>query len=247
MARQKKKDIKPSESVSLFWLKAAYRFHTYAYRDPRSAFSSATGVPVVSPSTVLLGIVSTLFSLGKKEAAQDFITIAHQCKVLIDAPDGVVFFRAFHQLRRYERDKDKNTGKPIPEVGLTKINQGTREYGLVEGQTTIYVGMPNIHFESAKLALLNLGHLGTHDSLCSIVGKVESCNEPNDVIYYPPEVWKNKIPESATAVSLSRFKETLNKKLEHWYLAGGNDTEIVPYFIKGRFEGTTRGKIYRKE
>lgn len=242
MARQKKKDTIPAKNVPLIWLKAAYKFHTYAYRDPRSAFSSATGSPVVSPTTLLLGILSTLFSLGKQEEAQNFIAVAHQCKVVVDAPDGVVFFRAFHQLRRYETDKYGAN----PNIGLTKINQGTREYGLVEGQTTVYIGVPENLSVSTKLALLNLIHLGTHDSLCSIIGDIESCNEPDDVVYYPPEIWKNKIPQGAMAVSLSRFKGELYKKLEHWYLAGGDDTEIVPYFIKGRFEGTSRGKIYRK-
>lgn len=242
------KKIDPTNAISLKWLKAAYDFHTFAYRDPRSAFSSATGSPVASPTTVLLGIVSTLFSLGKREEAQNLMAKAHQCKVLIDAPDGVVFFRAFHQLRRYESNKwDKPAeGKINQRIGLTTINQGTREYGLVEGTTTIFVGLPDSFFEFVKLALLNLGHLGTHDSMCSIIGGVEICDEPKDVIYFAPEEWKTYIPESSTAVSLSRFKGPLNLTLKHWYLAGSDDTEIVPYFIKGRFEGTTRGKIYRK-
>jgi hypothetical protein len=236
------KKIDPNNAISLKWLKAAYDFHTFAYRDPRSAFSSATGSPVVSPTTVLLGIVSTLFGLGEKDKAQKFIRNTHLCKVVVDSPIGVIFFRAFHQLKRYETDKYGQN----PRIGLTKINQGTREYGLVEGQTTIFVGLPESLLESVKLALLNLGHLGTHDSMCSIIGDVEISDEPRDVIYFSPEEWKTNIPESSTAVSLSRFKGPLNLTLSHWYLAGGDDTEIVAYFIKGRFEGTTRGKIYKK-
>jgi hypothetical protein len=38
-------------SEELKWLKASYRFHTYSYRDPRSAFAAAVGSPVVSPTT----------------------------------------------------------------------------------------------------------------------------------------------------------------------------------------------------
>lgn len=140
MPRKKTKEdsqaIVPAPAPPLIWLKAAYKFHTYAYRDPRSAFASAMGSPVVSPTTVLLGIASTLFSLGKEPEAKAFLGTAHNCKVAIDAPDGVIFFRAFHQLRRYETDKyDKHN----PRIGLTNINQGTREYGLVEGQTILYV------------------------------------------------------------------------------------------------------------
>lgn len=237
--------IEPTPAPQLIWLKAAYKFHTYAYRDPRSAFASAMGSPVVSPTTVLLGIASTLFSLGKEPEAKVFLGIAHNCKVVVDAPDGVIFFRAFHQLRRYETDKyDKHN----PRLGLTNINQGTREYGLVEGQTTVYAGIPEEHGASVRLALTNLGHLGTHDSMCSLVGNVENCSEPNsDVVYMPPEQWKANMPQGATIVTLSRFKNaTVAPTLPHWWMAGGKNTELVPYFIQGRFEGTSKGKIYIK-
>lgn len=248
MPRKKTKEdsqaIVPAPAPPLIWLKAAYKFHTYAYRDPRSAFASAMGSPVVSPTTVLLGIASTLFSLGKEPEAKAFLGTAHNCKVAIDAPDGVIFFRAFHQLRRYETDKyDKHN----PRIGLTNINQGTREYGLVEGQTILYVGIPAEHGETVKLALTNLGHLGTHDSLCSLVGNVEKCSEPKDIVYMPPEQWKTNMQSGCTAVTLSRFKNTtVEPTLPHWWMAGGANTEQVPYFIKGRFEGTSKGKIYKK-
>lgn len=238
------KSVTPTPSIQLIWLKAAYKFHTYAYRDPRSAFASAMGSPVVSPTTVLLGIASTLFSLGKEQVAKNYLGVVHNCRVMVDAPDGIIFFRAFHQLRRYETDKyDKHN----PRLGLTNINQGTREYGLVEGQTIVYVGIPEEHAEAVKLSLTNLGHLGTHDSMCSLIGSVENCSEPKDVVYMPPEQWKTKVPSGSTAVTLSRFKNTIvAPTLPHWWMAGGDDTEQVPYFIKGRFEGTSRGKIYRK-
>lgn len=251
MPRKKsKEDSKPDDPVPpLVWLKAAYRFHTYAYRDPRSAFASAMGSPVVSPTTILLGIASTLFSLGKEPEAKAFLDVAHNCSVIVDAPDGVIFFRAFHQLRRYESNKwDKPAeGKINQRIGLTNINQGTREYGLVEGQTTVYVGIPEEHSEAVRLALTNIGHLGTHDSMCSLVGNLETCSEPNDVVYMPPEQWGANLPPACTAVTLSRFKHAaIEPTLPHWWMAGGDDTEQVPYFIKGRFEGTSRGKIYRK-
>lgn len=60
---------------------------------------------------------------------------------------------------------------------------------MVEGQTTVYVGIPEEHrvvAEVAELALTNLGHLGTHDSMCSLVGNVENCSEPKAVVYMPP-------------------------------------------------------------
>lgn len=236
--------VAPATALPLIWLKAAYKFHTYAYRDPRSAFASAMGSPVVSPTTVLLGIASTLFSLGKESAAKAFLDVANNCRVVVDAPDGIIFFRVFHQLRRYETDKyDKHN----PRLGLTNINQGTREYGLVEGQTIIYVGIPEDHAEAAKLALTNLEHLGTHDSMCSLIGSVANCSKPKDVVYMPPEQWKTDIHPGCTAVTLSRFKNTpVTQTLPHWWMAGGNNTEQVPYFIRGRFEGTSKGKIYRK-
>lgn len=237
--------VLPTPTIQLIWLKAAYKFHTYAYRDPRSAFASAMGSPVISPTTVLLGIVSTLFSLGKESEAKSFLSAVHHCSVVVDAPDGIIFFRAFHQLRRYETDK---YDKQNPRLGLTNINQGTREYGLVEGQTTVYVGISEEHGESITLALTNLGHLGTHDSMCSLVGNVENCSEPKDVVYMPPEQWKTNMQSGCTAVTLSRFKNVaIEPTLPHWWMAGGDNTEQVPYFIKGRFEGTSRGKIYRKD
>lgn len=232
---------------SLVWLKAAYQFHSFAYRDPRSAFSSAMGLPVVSPTTVLLGVASTLFCLDKANEAIGFLNAIHQCRVVVDPPKGVVFFRAFHQLRRYETDKYG----PNPRMGMTDINQGTREYGLVDGKLTLYVGVPEEHVERVKLALINRDHIGTHDSLCSLAGEVETCEEPVEVVYLPPETWQKKLPNGSgfTVVTLSRFRrdhEVRPTVGKHWWMAGGEDTELVPYLIKGRFRGTTRGKIYVK-
>ena len=47
-------------------------------------------------------------------------------------------------------------------------------------------------------------------------------------------------------VTLSRFDRPIEQTLDHWHLAGGKDTERVSYLIPGRYEGTTRGKIYRR-
>jgi|GEM_PF-2467146 len=239
-----KQAIEPT--IPLTWLKAVYKFHTFAYRDPRSAFASAQGLPVVSPTAVLLGIVSTLFSIGRSDEARSFLQVIHICQVVIDPPEGVIFFRAFHQLRRYETDKyDKSN----PRLGLTQINQGTREYGLVDGAITVYVGVPVDQIESAKLALLNRDHLGTHDSLCSLLGDVSTCSEPEDVVYLPPEAWQTKLPSvsGVSVLTLSRFKQSIAPALPHWWMSGGEETELVPYLVKGTFRGTSRGKIYRKQ
>lgn len=259
MARRKSKPTNrnPAEttvesSPILVWLKAVYHFHTFAYRDPRSAFSSGVGLPVVSPTTILLGIASTLFSLGEGDRAGAFLQDAHYAKVIIDPPESMIFFRAFHQLRRYESGimkVPKKKFKPNARLGLTLINQGTREYGLPHGNITIYIGVPAAHLGSATLALINRDHVGTHDSLCSLVGSVEICDEPKDVIYIPIGE-KFEMPQRPfTVVTLSRFKTangitpTVGK---HWWMAGGDNTELVPYLIRGRFRGTSRGKIYRK-
>lgn len=254
---------KPKSSTELLseltWLKAAYSFHSYAYRDPRSVFASAVGLPVVSPTTVILGVASTLFSLGEAEQAKSFLQIAHQCRVRIDPPAGMVFFRAFHQIRRYESDKWDNPakGKVNPRIGLTNINQGTREYGLPEGPMTIFLGVPRGYIDPVKTALTNLTHLGTHDSLCSLVGEVEPCAEPENVIYMPREELAQQVNDrgiqalgqSVTIVTLSRFKSRapLEPVFEHWYMSGGKETEKVSYAISGRFEGTSRGKVYHKQ
>lgn len=257
-SRGKKPKQQETNPSSLVWLKAAYSFHSYAYRDPRSVFASAVGLPVVSPTTVLLGVASTLFRLGLADQAKSFLQVAYQCRVRIDPPDGGVFFRAFHQVRRYESDKwdEPAKGKINPRIGLTNINQGTREYGLLEGPMTVFLGVPEDHVEVAKIALINLTHLGTHDSLCSLAGSVEACAEPADVLYEPREEIAQRISDqglqslgqSVTIVTLSRFKSQvpIRPALEHWYMAGGDDTERVGYVIPGRFEGTSRGKIYRK-
>ena len=225
------------------WVKAVYEFHSFAYRDPRSAFSSAPGLPVVSPTTVLLGIVSTLFEIGEVDGAREFLNSIHTARVVIDSPNGALFFRAFHQLRRYETDK---YDKLNPRLGLTNINQGTREYALFDGPMTIFVGVAPIHLEFVKIALTNRDHLGTHDSLCALLGEVEECDEPTDVVYQAPE---QSFPmEGTTIVSLSRFRDqALLPATSHWWMSGPKDAEIVPYVIKGRFSGTSRGKIYRKE
>lgn len=239
-------------SEELKWLKASYRFHTYSYRDPRSAFATAVGSPVVSPTTVLLGVASTLFRVGLADEARSFLQVVHTCKVVVDPPDGVIFFRAFHQLRRYHTDKyDKSN----PRLGMTNINQGTREYGLVDGMMTIFVGVPHDQIEYVKNALANLTHLGTHDSLCSIDGNVKLCSEPSQVMYMPSkdlakEIHQNGLDvldEGVAIVTLSRFKSAIQPVSEHWWMSGRDeDTERLSYAIHGKFTGTTRGKIYRK-
>ncbi len=167
-----RKQPKPTEtnadSPEITWQKAAFHLHSFAYRDPRSAFASGVGLPVVSPTTVLLGVVSSLFSIGDADGARSFLAVAHHCEVLVDAPNGVIFFRAFHQLRRYETLKWGDN----PRIGMTKINQGTREYGLVDGLMTIYIGVPEDQINVVDKALTNLRHLGTSDSLCSLVDAV---------------------------------------------------------------------------
>lgn len=234
---------------SLTWLKAGYRFHTFAYRDPRGAFSSAVGQPVVSPTTVLLGIASTLFYLGMADEARRFLGDLHICHVVVDPPDSMIFFRAFHQLRRYFSTQKGRTER----AGLTNINQGTREYALSDGNLVVYVGIPRTHLEAVRLALRNRDHLGTHDSLCSLVGDVEPCDEPKDVVYRPMngDAIDFKSESPVTVVTLSQFIKEIKPTVGetgrgHWWMAGGDDTELVPYLIKGRFCGTTRGKIYRK-
>jgi hypothetical protein len=235
-----------SDTTPLSWVKAGYHLHTFAYRDPRSAFSSATGLPVVSPTAVLLGIASTLFNLGRADEAQSFLWVVHCCGVAVDPPDGVIFFRAFHQLKRYYSTTKGRTER----VGFTNINQGTREYGLFDGLITLFVGVPKTFVDPVKLSLRNRDHLGTHDSLCSLVGDVEDCTAPEGVIYLPPEDWQARVPSvsGVTILTLARFKsEPVGPVVgQHWWMAGGQDTELVPYLIKGRFVGTSRGKIYRK-
>jgi hypothetical protein len=261
VTKSRKKKLKQQEAKSaseLVWLKAAYSFHSYAYRDPRSVFASAVGLPVVSPTTVLLGVAGTLFRFGVGDGAKSFLQVAHQCKVIVDPPDGAIFFRAFHQVRRYESDKwdEPAKGKVNPRIGFTNINQSTREYGLLEGPMTIFLGVPKDLAEVTTKALVNLTHLGTHDSLCSLVGEAERCSEPEKVLYMPSQELAQRIREQgiqalgegATIVTLSRFapETPIQPVSQHWYMAGGEETELVSYVIPGRFEGTSRGKIYRK-
>ena len=253
MSRKQPKPVDTAaDPPKLAWQKAAFHLHSFAYRDPRSAFASGIGLPVVSPTTVLLGVASSLFSVGEADAARAFLAIAHHCEVLIDAPDGVIFFRAFHQLRRYETMKWGHN----PRFGMTKINQGTREYGLVDGLMTIYIGVPEDQALIVGKALTNLRHLGTSDSLCSLVDTVANCRTP-DLIYLPREEFAQQIRErgvgvlgrGVTTVTLSRFKkdQPLTQTLDHWKMSGDqSDTELTPYVISGFFEGTSRGKIYRK-
>jgi hypothetical protein len=235
----------------LVWLKAQYEFHNYSYRDPRGAFSSAVALPVVAPTAVLLGICSTLYEVGRGRDAEAFLSVIHRCAVKVDPPDGAVFFRAFHQLRRYvtTQVKDKKKGEK-PNIGLTEINQGTREYGLLQGPMTVYVGVPEDHALSVTYALRNRDHIGTHDSLCSLVGDVERVGEPDDVLYEPLETVSTHEAHKGpmTVVVLSRFvsAEFGEASPVHWRMAGGPNTELVPFMIPGRFVGTRAGKIYRK-
>jgi len=210
------------------------------------------GLPVVSPTAVLLGIASTLFCLGKANQAKRFLENVHKFKVVLDPPDGVIFFRAFHQLRRYETDKwDKRNQPANPRIGMTRINQGTREYGIPEGPMTIFIGVPEEIVEDVKLALINRDHVGTHDSLCSLLGDVQVCPEPTDVLFCPVDVTAFKMPaagERVTAVTLSKFsgKPIQDTDGKRWWMAGEDNTQLVAYILPGQFIGTSHGKIYRK-
>ncbi len=246
-------DLAQPAEERLVWLKAAYRFHTFSYRDPRSAYSSAPGLPVVSPTTVLLGIASTLFGLGKAEDARAFLNVVHTCRAIVDAPDGAVFFRAFHQSRRYVTGANKTKKedyKPNPRLGLTDIAQAVREHALVDGTISLFVQVPHAVEAPATVGLRHLPHLGAHDSLCSLVGDVETCSEPQEVVYMPPEEWRSGIrPDGAcTFVMLSRFKGKPLKPTvgQHWWMSDGESTERVPYLVEGSFVGTSGGKLYRK-
>lgn len=232
------------------WLKASYRFHTYCYRDPRSAFSSGIGVPVVSPTTVFLGIASSLFRLGRKDDAEKFLSNISNFNLYVDTPDGIIFFRAFHQVRRYESKKwDLNN----PRLGLTLINQATKEYGIVEGEMKIYIKVSEDLTEVVRCGLENLTHLGTRDSLCSLQDNVEQGDVPNNIIYYPSEEIENPIEllqtgGPITMVTLSRFTISPKPIIHNWYMAGEKgSTELITFVIPGKFQGTTRGKVYKKK
>lgn len=256
MGRAKKKPPKSGNSTAvdispLIWLRARYQFHSFSYRDPRGAFSAAVALPVVSPTSVLLGICSTLYEFGRELEAEDFLRTIHLCRVKVDPPDGAVFFRAFHQLRRYVTTQVKDPKKGLkPNIGFTEINQGTREYGLLQGPLTLYVGIPEAQRVFVVDALLNRGHIGTHDSLCSLIGKVEEdVPEPKEILCDPlmGEPIRLGSGEAVTVVTLSRFisAEFSNSPMP-WRMAGGQNTELVPFVIPGSFKGTRSGKIYRK-
>lgn len=254
--RQKENEIASPGAVHdqvgpLTWLRACYEFHSFSYRDPRAPFSVAIALPVISPTAALLGIVSTLFELGRETDAERFLRTIHLCRVKVDPPEGAIFFRAFHQLRRYitEQTKGKKEEGKNPRLGFTDINQGSREYALLEGPLTLYVGIPETQCQLAVDALRNRNHIGTHDSLCSLVGDVDLVSEPRGIIYEPLDDLRSvrgDIP--VTVVTLARFTKADFKdaSVGPWRMAGGANTELAPYIVQGRFRGTRSGKLYQK-
>lgn len=247
-AKPKTQSSAPVEIGPLIWLRAQYELHNFSYRDPRSAFSAAVALPVISPTAVLLGICSTLYESGRQLEAEEFLCTIHECAVKVDPPDGVIFFRAFHQLRRYATTQDKGKGLKA-NIGFTEINQGTREYGLPQGPLTIYVGVPQGQRKFVADALRDRSHIGTHDSLCSLIGDVEAVAEPQEILCEP--LGEGSIHfetgQPVTIVTLSRFVSAeFGESPAPWKMAGGANTELVPYLIPGRYTGTRAGKIYRK-
>lgn len=237
----------------MIWLKASYHFHTYCYRDPRSVYASGVGVPVVSPTTIFLGIASTLFRFGKSEEAQVFLSNIESFQLAVDSPDGIIFFRAFHQVRRYHSGK----WGANPKVGLTLINQATKEYGLTQGEMSVFLGIPEDFKTSVRFALENLTHLGTRDSLCSLNRPVEVVNKPLNVLYQPAhemspdEVLTHlKSGRPVTMVTLSTFYQNPQPavKSSNWFMSGEKgETKLVSFVVSGTYSGTTYGKIYKKK
>jgi hypothetical protein len=247
-AKPKTQSSAPAEIGPLLWLRAQYEFHNFSYRDPRSAFSAAVALPVISPTAVLLGICSTLYESGQQPEAEVFLRTIHRCAVKVDPPDGVIFFRAFHQLRRYVTTQDKGKGLKA-NIGFTEINQGTREYGLLQGPLTIYVGVPESQWKFVAVALRDRNHIGTHDSLCSLVGHVEVVAEPKEILCDPLGEGSIRLESGrpVTVVTLSRFVSAeFRDSPAPWRMAGGESTELVPFVIPGSFTGTRSGKLYRK-
>jgi len=245
-AKPRTQSSAPIEIGDIAWLRAQYQFHNFSYRDPRGAFSAAVGLPVVSPTAVLLGICSTLYESGRQVEAEEFLGTIHRCAVKVDPPDGAVFFRAFHQLKRYVTTQDKGKGVKA-NIGFTEINQGTREYALLQGPLTIYVGVPESQRDFVAEALRDRGHIGTHDSLCSLVGHVEVVAEPKGILYDPLGEGSIPLGEPVTIVTLARFVSAeFGDSPAPWKMAGGANTELVPFLIPGTFTGTRAGKIYRK-
>jgi hypothetical protein len=237
---------RPIEIGPLLWLRAQYEFHNFSYRDPRSAFSAAVALPIISPTAVLLGICSTLYESGQQPEAEAFLRTIHRCAVKVDPPDGVIFFRAFHQLRRYVTTQNKGKGLKT-NIGFTEINQGTREYGLPHGPLTVYVGVPESQRDFVAVALRDRSHIGTHDSLCSLIGSVEVVAEPKGVLYDPLGEGPVSFEGPVTVVTLSRFVSAeFSDSPAPWRMAGGTNTELLPFLIPGKFVGTRAGKIYRK-
>jgi hypothetical protein len=234
----------------MVWLRARYEFHNFSYRDPRAAFSAAVALPVISPTAVLLGICSTLYESGRQQEAEAFLRTIDRCAVKVDPPDGAVFFRAFHQLRRYvtTQVKDSKKGQKA-NIGFTEINQGTREYGLLHGPLVIYVGVPESQQGFVEEALRDRNHIGTHDSLCSLIGDVEVIAEPTKILCDPLGEGSISLGsgEPVTVVTLSRFiSADFGDSPAPWTMAGGKNTELVPFVIPGTFTGTRSGKLYRK-
>lgn len=76
------------------------------------------------------------------------------------------------------------------------------------------------------------------------------CPEPKDVTYLPPEVWQKQLPSISpvTVVTLSRFtKKTQPTVGRHWWMAGGEDIELVPYLNSGRIPRNHERKDLPKE
>ncbi|RUM89848.1 MAG: hypothetical protein DSZ24_00240 [Thermodesulfatator sp.] len=234
----------PGKEVPALWLRAAYLFHTYTYRDPRACYNTAPATPVPSPTAVILGLAATLFRFGRLEEALNLMQNAHLFRVILEPPRAVAFFWALLQMRRYQ------PGRRGYLPGYTEIDRTIREFGLPEGPLTVYVRLPEEKWrDTVRFALENLEYLGAHDSLTSIVEPVEEISSPPEEIFLPEEeARKRGLAELSgyTAVTLTEFEKPLRFTPEKW----GYSESVAPkkrFLIPGTVEGTPKGKVYWRE
>lgn len=247
------------------WLGARYQAFYYHYREPGSAASRSVGSIAPSPTTVTLGISSTLFALGLAHEGREMARRAHECEVLIDTPESAVFFRATGLMRRYVNAAKKNERARLKgqeeraSGGVTDPSPDLKEHAFVGGSFGIYLHAPADMAEMVTRGLEHLTCLGSRDSMLSPEGYPFELEGPPDGVLYSPreEIGKrlreeglDALPHPITTATVSRFNAPPTgygaEGYEHWWMAGGDNTEHVILAIPGRYYGTNRGRVYLK-
>lgn len=149
-----------SHLVGTRWLAVDYHLPlVYSCRMVMSSMSSTTTLPAPGPATVRLAFVCAGIELFGEAYTRDVLyPIIRSAAIRIRPPDTVAISK---QVLLAYRGEESDTSVHMVETTIW------REYAHARGPITIYIAVPDIHFEDIRRAATAIGYWGQGHSFAS--------------------------------------------------------------------------------